>query len=267
MPYASQHYPFDPKVKSEFLSKFPGDFIAEGLDQTRGWFYTLSILGTHLFKTFPYKNVVVNGIVLANDGKKMSKSAKNFPDPTKVIDEIGSDALRLYLINSPVVRGDSLRFSEQGCRQVVTSVLLPLWNSTNFLLQQIDLLKKIQGQDFMWKPRALHDDVNVMDRWILAECQSLLQFVDIELGKFYRLYTVVPRTSHSGLDLDIHGSDLSRFYRNAILVAFRFGISRDERWITEPEYPPHIHLIPDQISYFALCEPRLTSNLRSARTA
>jgi len=193
MPYASSHYPFNAKAKAEFLTKFPGDFIAEGLDQTRGWFYTLSILGTHLFGTFPYKNVVVNGIVLAEDGKKMSKSLKNFPDPSKVIDEIGSDALRLYLINSPVVRGEPLRFSEQGCRQVITSVLLPLWNSTNFFLQQVDLLKKVQGHDFMWSTQALHTDMNVMDRWILAECQSLLQFVDKELGQYYKLYTVVPR--------------------------------------------------------------------------
>lgn len=117
----------------------------------------------------------------------MSKSLKNFPDPTKILDQIGSDALRLYLINSPVVRGEPLRFSEQGCRQVVTSVLLPLWNSMNFFLQQVDLLKKIEGLDFMWNPSSLHDNTNVMDRWILAECQSLLQFVDEELGQGYKL--------------------------------------------------------------------------------
>jgi isoleucyl-tRNA synthetase len=123
----------------------------------------------------------------------MSKSLKNFPDPVKVLNEIGSDALRLYLINSPVVRGEPLRFSEQGCRQVVSQVLLPLWNSMNFFLQQVDLLKKKQQMEFMWKPESLHDNTNVMDRWILAECQSLIKFVNKELGEDYKLYTVVPR--------------------------------------------------------------------------
>lgn len=91
------------------------------------------------------------------------------------------------MINSPVVRGENLRFSEQGVRQVVTSVLLPLWNSMNFFLQQVELLKKLQGIDFMWNPESLHNNQNIMDRWILAECQSLIQFVNKELGEDYKL--------------------------------------------------------------------------------
>jgi isoleucyl-tRNA synthetase len=208
MPYASSHYPFsypgydasDPDSGvsrtegpgKELFSKFPGDFIAEGLDQTRGWFYTLSVLGTHLFQTFPYKNCVVNGIVLAEDGKKMSKSLKNFPDPMVVVNKYGSDALRLYLIDSPVVRGEPLRFSEPGVKQIVSGVLLPLWNSYNFFAQQAALYKKNSGEEFVFDPEIQKSNGNVMDRWILAATQSLLQYVNAEM-EAYRLYTVVPR--------------------------------------------------------------------------
>ncbi|KAK1810209.1 isoleucine--tRNA ligase [Friedmanniomyces endolithicus] len=208
MPYASSHYPFDyPGYDAsdpdsglsrtegpgkQLFTKYPGDFIAEGLDQTRGWFYTLSVLGTHLFNTFPYKNCVVNGIVLAEDGKKMSKSLKNFPDPMLVVDRYGADALRLYLIDSPVVRGEPLRFSEQGVKQIVSGVLLPLWNSYNFFAQQAALYKKNTGEEFGFEPEMQKGNENVMDRWILAATQSLLQYVNAEM-EAYRLYTVVPR--------------------------------------------------------------------------
>ncbi|KAH0372500.1 isoleucyl-tRNA synthetase, partial [Aureobasidium melanogenum] len=190
MPYASQHYPFE--NKDTFHSKFPGDFIAEGLDQTRGWFYTMSLLGTFLFDTFPYKNCVVNGIVLAEDGKKMSKSLKNYPDPNLIMDKYGSDPLRLYMINSPVVRAEPLRFQEQGVKQIVSSVILPLWNSYNFFEQQVALLKKQADIDFMYDTSIEAKNTNVMDKWILASCQSLLKFVNQEMS-VYRLYTVVPR--------------------------------------------------------------------------
>ncbi|KAK3117256.1 isoleucine--tRNA ligase [Teratosphaeriaceae sp. CCFEE 6253] len=208
MPYASSHYPFsspdfdaaDPDCGlsrtegpgQELFRKYPGDFIAEGLDQTRGWFYTLSVIGTHLFDTFPYRNCVVNGIVLAEDGKKMSKSLKNFPDPMLVVDRYGADALRLYLIDSPVVRGEPLRFSEQGVKQIVSGVLLPLWNSHNFFAQQAALYQKNNSADFVFDPEMQERNANVMDRWILASTQSLLAFVNAEM-EAYRLYTVVPR--------------------------------------------------------------------------
>ncbi|KAA8651743.1 hypothetical protein EYZ11_000065 [Aspergillus tanneri] len=190
MPYASQHYPFE--NKEQFEKSFPGDFIAEGLDQTRGWFYTLTVLGTHLFGKLPFKNCVVNGIVLAEDGKKMSKRLKNYPDPALIMDNYGSDALRLYLINSPVVRAEPLRFKESGVKEVVAKVLLPLWNSYKFFEGQVALLKKAEGIDYVFDPEAEATNTNVMDRWILASCQSLLKFVNEEMAG-YRLYTVVPR--------------------------------------------------------------------------
>ncbi|KAK3683863.1 tRNA synthetases class I-domain-containing protein [Podospora appendiculata] len=190
MPYASQHYPFENVEK--FERSFPGDFIAEGLDQTRGWFYTLLVLGTHLFGVSPFKNCVVNGIVLAEDGKKMSKRLKNYPDPGIVMDKYGSDALRLYLINSPVVRAEPLRFKEAGVKEVVAKVLLPLWNSYKFFEGQVTLLKKVENIDYRFNPNMEAENTNVMDKWVLASCQSLLEFVNEEM-KGYRLYTVVPR--------------------------------------------------------------------------
>ena len=184
MPYAGQHYPFE--NVEQFSAGFPGDFIAEGVDQTRGWFYTLCILGTHLFGHIPFKNCVVNGIVLAEDGKKMSKRLKNYPDPGLVMEKFGSDALRLYMINSPVVRGEELRFKEQGVREIVSKVLLPLWNSYMFFQQQVDLLKKVENVSFMFDPKVEASNTNLMDRWILASCQSLLTFVNEEMAG-YRL--------------------------------------------------------------------------------
>src|SRR5690606_23763442 len=115
--------------KEKFEKTFPADFIAEGLDQTRGWFYTLLVLGTALFDKAPWKNLIVNGLVLAADGKKMSKRLKNYPDPMDVIKTHGADALRLYLINSPVVRAEPLKFKEEGVREVVKMVFLPWYNA------------------------------------------------------------------------------------------------------------------------------------------
>ncbi|MCJ1320347.1 isoleucine--tRNA ligase [Xylographa vitiligo] len=190
MPYAGSHYPFENKDK--FERSFPGDFIAEGLDQTRGWFYTLTVLGTHLKGVIPFQNCVINGIVLAEDGKKMSKRLKNYPDPSTIMEKYGSDALRLYLINSPVVRAEPLRFKETGVKEIVAKVLLPFWNSYRFFADQVLLLKKVEDIDFRFDPKAGSSNENVMDRWILASCQSLLKFMNAEMAA-YRLYTVVPR--------------------------------------------------------------------------
>lgn len=112
----------------------------------------------------------------------MSKSLKNYPDPKNVIDQYGSDALRLYLINSPVVRGEPLRFKESGVKEIIAKVLLPLWNSYRFFYEQTVLFKKTTEEDFV---AQFPETTNVMDRWILADCQSMLQFIDQEMaGKF-----------------------------------------------------------------------------------
>ncbi|RHZ86220.1 hypothetical protein Glove_53g30 [Diversispora epigaea] len=189
MPYAQCHYPFENKEK--FEASFPADFIAEGLDQTRGWFYTLMVLSTHLFDKPAFKNLIVNGLVLASDGKKMSKRLKNYPEPMNIINTYGADALRLYLINSPVVRAEPLRFKEEGVKEVISKVFLPWYNAYRFFESQVILLKKETKIEFHYNPNA-EKSLNVMDRWILACAQSLIKFVREEM-KAYRLYTVVPR--------------------------------------------------------------------------
>ncbi|CAK5265789.1 unnamed protein product [Mycena citricolor] len=189
MPYAQMHYPFE--NKELFDKTFPGDFVCEGIDQTRGWFYTLLVLSTHLFGKAPWQNLIVTGLVLAADGKKMSKSLKNYPDPTVVIDKYGADATRMYLVNSPIVRGDNLRFREEGVREVISRVLLPWLNSFRFFLGQAALFKKTTGENFQFNAHASVPN-NVMDRWILARCQSLILLVRQEMAA-YRLYTIVPR--------------------------------------------------------------------------
>ncbi|KTW26416.1 isoleucine-tRNA ligase [Pneumocystis carinii B80] len=188
MPYASVYYPF--QNSENFMEKFPADFIAEGLDQTRGWFYTLLVLGVQLFGIAPFKNVIVNGLVLASDGKKMSKRLKNYPELSIVLDKYGADALRLYLINSPVVRAEPLKFKEDGVKDVVAKVIIPWWNSYNFFEMQVKLLKKTHNIDFMYNLSNEVSD-NVTDKWILSSCQSLISFIKKEMSE-YRLYTVVP---------------------------------------------------------------------------
>ena len=160
MPYAQQHYPFE---RADELEKFfPADFIAEGLDQTRGWFYTLMLLGTALFDRSPYKNVIVNGLVLAEDGRKMSKRLKNYPDPAHILNTYGADALRLYMINSPIVRAEDLCFSEQGDLQSLRHLLIPWWNAYSFLVTYAN----VDG----WQPSAAAAPAggSLMDRWILS---------------------------------------------------------------------------------------------------
>jgi isoleucyl-tRNA synthetase len=112
MPYAQVHYPFE--NKEWFEKNFPANFISEGLDQTRGWFYTLTILAAALFDKPAFQNVVVNGLVLAEDGKKMSKSLRNYSDPMGVINEFGADALRLFMMMSSVVKAEDLKYSDAG---------------------------------------------------------------------------------------------------------------------------------------------------------
>lgn len=190
MPYAQVHYPFE--HRKEFEDSFPADFIAEGIDQTRGWFYTLLVLSTALFDKPPFKNLVVNGLVLASDGQKMSKRKKNYPDPIEVVEKYGADALRLYLINSPVVRAENLRFKEEGVCDVLKDVFLPWYNAYRFLVQNVQRMQTEEGVIFSYSETAEQSSPNVMDQWISSSVQSLLVFVKAEM-EAYRLYTVVPR--------------------------------------------------------------------------
>lgn len=190
MPYAQVHYPFE--NKKEFDDSFPADFIAEGIDQTRGWFYTLLVLSTLLFGKPPFKNLVCNGLVLASDGQKMSKRKKNYPDPLEIVHKYGADALRLYLCNSPAVRADFLRFKEDGVRDILKDVFLPWYNAYRFLMQNVERLEREEGVSLEFHEEKLGSSENYMDRWILSFTQSLIKYVRQEM-QAYRLYTVMPK--------------------------------------------------------------------------
>lgn len=190
MPYAQLHYPFE--NCDRFEKGFPADFIAEGLDQTRGWFYTLMVISTCLFDKPAFKNLIVNGLVLAADGKKMSKRLKNYPDPSIVVNSYGADALRLYLINSPVVRADVLKFQEDGVSEILRGVMIPWFNTFRFFIQSVQRWEDSTGQTFVPNAQLAKASSNDVDTWIIAACLNLVQFVHQEM-KAYRLYTVVPR--------------------------------------------------------------------------
>jgi isoleucyl-tRNA synthetase len=188
MPYGMLHYPFENAER--FEAAFPAKFIAEGLDQTRGWFYTLIVLSTALFDKPAFENCVVNGLILAEDGRKMSKSLKNYPDPSEIFDVMGADALRAFLINSPVLRAEPLRFSSDGVAEVVRTVLLPMWNTYSFFTTYAEA-DGITVSDLEAAPPP--DQRPEMDRWILSVLQSLVSEVNEQMEGYY-LYNVVPPT-------------------------------------------------------------------------
>ncbi|MBP5452511.1 MAG: isoleucine--tRNA ligase, partial [Treponema sp.] len=178
MPYAQVHYPFENKEK--FEANFPANFISEGLDQTRGWFYTLTVLAAQLFDKPAFENCIVNGIVLASDGRKMSKSLRNYTDPVEAINKFGADAIRLFLMHSAVVKADEIRYSDDSVRDVIKSIILPLWNSYSFFVQyaNIDGIT-CTGHEFDSK---LPD--NPLDRWILSVAQKMVRDVTEALDNY-----------------------------------------------------------------------------------
>ena len=177
MPFARFHYPFENEEK--FKSKYPAEFIGEGVDQTRGWFYTLHVLGGALFNEKAFKNVIVNGMALAPDGTKMSKSKRNYTEVNLVLDQVGADALRLYFVSSPIVNGEEVVFSEKFLKDITATVLLPYWNSVKYFLNY-------QTQ-FDWKYDSDWKAENVMDLWILARLNETVQEVE-EGMESYKLH-------------------------------------------------------------------------------
>ncbi|MFA6104453.1 MAG: isoleucine--tRNA ligase [Victivallaceae bacterium] len=178
MPYAQHHYPFE--NKAHFEANFPANFIAEGLDQTRGWFYTLVVLGAALFDKPPFENVIVNGLILAEDGQKMSKRKKNYPDPKYVIDTYGADSLRLFMLGSQVVRAEDLKFSENGIKEVLRGVMLPMWNAYSFFVTYANVDN--------WQPepgsRGPENPENPLDRWILSSLSQMVEEIEYEMDRY-----------------------------------------------------------------------------------
>ncbi|MFA6295201.1 MAG: class I tRNA ligase family protein [Candidatus Paceibacterota bacterium] len=187
MPYGEAHYPFekDADGKSQFdptsglfhkSHGYPADFIAEGLDQTRGWFYSMLVLGVALFGKSPFKKVIVNGLVLAEDGEKMSKSKKNFPDPMLIVNKYGADSLRFYLMSSPVVHGEDLCFSEKGVDEITKKVVNRFLNVVSFYEMYEDSAKG-KTQNVKIKSE------NILDKWIITRLNELVSIVTDSLEK------------------------------------------------------------------------------------
>ncbi len=175
MPYAQNHYPFE--NREWFETNFPADFISEGLDQTRGWFYTLLILAVALFDSPAFKNVVVSGLVLSEDGKKMSKSERNYTDPVDVINSFGADALRLFLMYSSVVKAEDLRYSDEGVKEVLKSIIIPIWNAYSFFVTYANI-------DNIAPSGPPKNPENPLDRWILSEAERLVSEVTGQMDLF-----------------------------------------------------------------------------------
>jgi len=214
MPYAQKHYPFEDK--EHFDSCFPAEFIAEGQDQTRGWFYTLTVLSSALFDKPPAMHVVVNGMVLAEDGQKMSKRLRNYPDPMQIVNTYGADALRLVLLGSQVVRAEDLKFSEAAVKEAMRSVILPIWNSFSFFMTYANVDN--------WKPApgplsAPENPSNPLDRWILS---SLADMVD-EIRRNMDQYQLQPAANR----FEAFVEDLTNWYIR--LSRRRFWKSQDDR--------------------------------------
>ncbi|HEV8554987.1 MAG TPA: isoleucine--tRNA ligase [Actinophytocola sp.] len=174
MPFAQVHYPFE--NHDWFEHHYPGDFIVEYNGQTRGWFYTMHVLATALFDRPAFRNCIAHGIVLGDDGQKMSKSRQNYPDVNEVFDRDGSDAMRWFLMASPILRGGDLVVTERGIRDAVRQAVLPLWNSWYFLA----LYANAEGVSGTWRVDSTH----VLDRYILAKTHDLVASVTAQLDSY-----------------------------------------------------------------------------------
>ncbi len=169
MPYAQMHYPFENKEK--FESGFPAQFIAEGVDQTRAWFYYLHVIATAIKKSPAFRNVIVNGIVLAQDGKKMSKRLQNYPDPMAMFEKYGADVMRYYLLSSPVMSAENLNFKESDMAEIHRGMFRMLWNSYSFFVLYANIDE--------WKPSDnVELSTNFLDRWILSELHMLIRKIN-----------------------------------------------------------------------------------------
>jgi isoleucyl-tRNA synthetase len=176
--YDENGYPYIKTHDNKIHNILPADFIAEGLDQTRGWFYTLLVLSASLFSIIPFKNVIVNGIILSEDGKKMSKRLRNYPDPMEIVNEYGSDALRLYLLSSPASKAEPLKFSKAGVHDIMKEIIIPLTNTISFFKVYYRLASNVELKVVNIEP---NEHINC---WILTKIESMIN----EHNKFMENY-------------------------------------------------------------------------------
>ncbi|MBC7639422.1 MAG: class I tRNA ligase family protein, partial [Rhodoferax sp.] len=178
MPFAQVHYPFE--SKDWFEHHYPGDFIVEYIGQTRGWFYTMHVLATALFDRPAFRSCVSHGILLGDDGRKMSKSLRNYPDVREVFDRDGSDAMRWFLMSSPVLRGGNLVVTERGIRDGVRQVLIPLWNAWYFFSLYANAFDGGNGYEAQWSTAS----TDVLDRYLLARLRGCVTGVQAQLDAY-----------------------------------------------------------------------------------
>ncbi len=178
MSYAQVHYPFE--NAEWFDHHFPGDFIVEYIGQTRGWFYTMHVLATALFDRPAFEACISHGIVLGSDGNKMSKSLRNYPDVRDVFDRDGADAMRWFLMSSPILRGGNLVVTEQGIRDSVRHVMIPLWNSWYFFQLYANAAGNGQGHD----ARTSTASTDPLDRYLLAKCRQYVEEMTVRLDNY-----------------------------------------------------------------------------------
>lgn len=206
MPYAQLHYPFENK---EFFEKsFPADYIVEYIGQTRGWFYTLHVLSNTLFQSESFKNCVVTGTMMGNDGRKMSKLFKNYPDPKMVLQKYGGDAMRLYLMSSVIMVGENINLDEKEFDNQVKNVLLPLWNSFKYFITYANLF------DFSPKDDSIESD-NVLDKWILNQTNNFIANIEKNLNEYN-----LPNATRL---IEPFVNDLSRWYIRQSRDRFALG--------------------------------------------
>ncbi|MBI2611403.1 isoleucine--tRNA ligase [Candidatus Gottesmanbacteria bacterium] len=198
--FAERHFPFEKKIKLEDF--FPPDFIAEYTGQIRAWFYVLHVIGAALYRSPAFKNVLVEGVILGTDGRKMSKNYGNYPDPRQLLQEYGGDALRLYLLGSPVMKGEDIRISEEDYRNQLRGLMLILWNVYNFFITYANVDK--------WKPPAHYKlqttnyKLAILDRWILSRLQKLIE----NLTQKYENFNTIDAVTN----LDLFIQELSTWY-------------------------------------------------------
>jgi isoleucyl-tRNA synthetase len=164
MPYAQMHYPFENKAPME--NSFPADFIVEYIGQVRAWFYVMHVVGVALFDKRAFTNVITTGIVMGSDGRKMSKSYGNYPDPKATIQKYGADAIRFYMANSPLLNGGNMDFKEEGIVEVIKKVILPMWNTYSFFTTYANIDK--------FTPTGKSGRNNPLDVWMISETNKLV---------------------------------------------------------------------------------------------
>jgi len=194
MPYAQIHYPFENQEK--FEKNFPGDYIVEYIAQTRAWFFFMHVMSTALFAKHSFKNVVTTGVMAGSDGRKMSKTYGNYTDPKEVLEKIGGDALRLYLMNSPLMIGENANFDDEELKSKLRNVLNPLWNSAKFFL--------IYAAQHNFQPSAYQASSDVLDNWIVARLNETIEKFVVNIEKYVVPSAVAP--------LEAFVDDLSRWY-------------------------------------------------------